>query len=66
MCPWLRSHPVRGAWIEIGFFSGAGFSSVSHPVRGAWIEMPCSHSGSRAGRSHPVRGAWIEIALPFL
>ena len=35
-----KSHPARGAWIEINSFcnilNGAG---GSHPARGAWIEI---------------------------
>ena len=33
------SHPVRGAWIEIGLCSAAVGLPLSHPVRGAWIEI---------------------------
>ena len=34
------SHPVRGAWIEIGGdHSYIELFARSHPVRGAWIEM---------------------------
>ena len=35
----LRSHPVRGAWIEIQMRMQMGLAEMSHPVRGAWIEM---------------------------
>ena len=57
------SHPVRGAWIEIGVIFFASASRVSHPVRGAWIEMALALALSLlALASHPVRGAWIEIA----
>ena len=34
-----RSHPVRGAWIEIPVFGFAPNQNLSHPVRGAWIEI---------------------------
>ena len=35
-----KSHPVRGAWIEISDpSSGGSGGSGSHPVRGAWIEI---------------------------
>ena len=33
------SLPVRGAWIEIGFFCENCRLHQSLPVRGAWIEM---------------------------
>ena len=36
----IRSHPARGAWIEIhNFFNLVTVISWSHPARGAWIEM---------------------------
>ena len=36
----IRSHPVRGAWIEIVNEKGViEVEKGSHPVRGAWIEM---------------------------
>ena len=63
-CCCLRSHPTRGAWIEI--FLRFGFSPsliLSHPTRGAWIEILLRLRfcvGRR--KSHPARGAWIEIA----
>ena len=57
-----RSHPVRGAWIEIQKFVAKCPESVSHPVRGAWIEIDGKRTVIRTGsQSHPVRGAWIEI-----
>ena len=34
-----KSHPARGAWIEIVNHSCATMSTPSHPARGAWIEM---------------------------
>ena len=35
-----KSHPVRGAWIEIGVTKLPVVSFISsHPVRGAWIEI---------------------------
>ena len=33
------SHPVRGAWIEMGRVEYVKRTLRSHPVRGAWIEM---------------------------
>ena len=36
----LRSHPVRGAWIEITLKRFCEVYGIeSHPVRGAWIEI---------------------------
>ena len=35
----LRSHPVRGAWIEIWYYNVKKEIDKSHPVRGAWIEI---------------------------
>ena len=36
----LESHPVRGAWIEIGgLLLIVPDDLASHPVRGAWIEI---------------------------
>ena len=52
-----KSHPVRGAWIEIrkGMLPKE-LRDTSHPVRGAWIEMirkrammNLSHVASRKG-----------------
>ena len=61
MIPPHGSHPVRGAWIEIGRASPRTGPTPSHPVRGAWIEI--SYAMKKIGQpsSHPVRGAWIEI-----
>ena len=57
-----KSHPVRGAWIEMpSRVARASHSVTSHPVRGAWIEISTSSGIMRFFRSHPVRGAWIEI-----
>ena len=56
-----RSHPVRGAWIEIRNFYKCVYRWASHPVRGAWIEILWEHSDTVVNWSHPVRGAWIEI-----
>ena len=62
-CCCLRSHPTRGAWIEI--FLRFGFSPsliLSHPTRGAWIEIARHGQFCAAAWSPPARGAWIEIA----
>ena len=62
-----KSHPVRGAWIEIlvkdKYYTD---TSTSHPVRGAWIEMYTVVFLLLSVVSHPVRGAWIEIKRPGL
>ena len=55
------SLPVRGAWIEIVYFSVLRVSNTSLPVRGAWIEMLNDPDLRRMYESLPVRGAWIEI-----
>ena len=35
-----KSHPVRGAWIEIrNEVQRMATEEASHPVRGAWIEI---------------------------
>ena len=35
-----RSHPVRGAWIEMLIIKVEQVLAIqSHPVRGAWIEI---------------------------
>ena len=34
-----KSHPVRGAWIEIMYYIYNIDVVRSHPVRGAWIEI---------------------------
>ena len=58
---WDKSHPVRGAWIEIQAPVANVVGLPSHPVRGAWIEIPLCHIRFEFEKSHPVRGAWIEI-----
>ena len=35
----VRSHPVRGAWIEMMVWEVLYPRLSSHPVRGAWVEM---------------------------
>ena len=35
----FKSHPTRGAWIEMLFAYLCGFLLESHPTRGAWIEI---------------------------
>ena len=58
-----KSHPTRGAWIEICDEQGRkNRMGRSHPTRGAWIEI---NAGAEPNLtvcwSHPTRGAWIEI-----
>ena len=37
---YIRSHPTRGAWIEIHWrYQASTVMAPSHPTRGAWIEM---------------------------
>ena len=40
-----KSHPARGAWIEIPVKRAIGFAILSHPARGAWIEIDCVCAG---------------------
>ena len=56
-----RSHPSRGAWIEITPWEWKPNKVVSHPSRGAWIEIAPRTPHCQPGTSHPSRGAWIEI-----
>ena len=57
-----KSHPARGAWIEIcSGISGCVSSGTSHPARGAWIEIAVRCVRDGRVRSHPARGAWIEM-----
>ena len=59
---YVKSLPVRGAWIEMALVRIADFYGVSSlPVRGAWIEIKSTSSSISSARSLPVRGAWIEI-----
>ena len=50
-----KSHPVRGAWIEIPPMTASPSWAWSHPSRDAWIETP---SGSALSASHAHRGCW--------
>ena len=61
-----KSHPVRGAWIEMFRLFLLHRRISSHPVRGAWIEIVENQVAALYGlKSHPVRGAWIEILKVF-
>ena len=55
----VRSHPSRGAWIEIAIMPCEIAPNQSHPSRGAWIEMPTGAKPSRTCERrtpHGVRG----------
>ena len=57
-----RSHPTRGAWIEIGLPvlpPWLRWCRTPHGVRGLKLRNP-SWSPT-AWKSHPTRGAWIEM-----
>ena len=56
-----KSHPARGAWIEILQSRTKWQILASHPARGAWIEILIRFVMSAQFWSHPARGAWIEI-----
>ena len=59
-----RSHPARGAWIEISRAALSRRINESHPARGAWIEIVWATEAQKWDHlSHPARGAWIEIRL---
>ena len=58
-----RSHPARGAWIEISRFSFLAHQPcrrTPHGVRGLKY-LILDHLLELCGPSHPARGAWIEI-----
>ena len=58
----MKSHPARGAWIEMQTIRyGQNLLEMSHPARGAWIEISRFGGHGLQTRSHPARGAWIEI-----
>ena len=51
------SHPVRGAWIEMGIsIDHPAYQEMSHPVRGAWIEIRASMIVRRAFSVAPRQG----------
>ena len=58
-----RSHPSRGAWIEIsrdpGLTIAPGPSRTPRGVRG--LKLPQTKPFVKPPRSHPSRGAWIEM-----
>ena len=59
----VRSHPARGARIEITYARAARYIGAgSHPARGARIEIEEYKRSIVADyRSHPARGARIEM-----
>ena len=61
-----RSHPARGAWIEIRCSMTARTTQscrTPHGVRGLKLNANCSVLIGLW--SHPARGAWIEIVRPL-
>ena len=61
-----KSHPSRGAWIEISYsrknrpnFDGR----TPHGVRG--LKYLLADARVLRARSHPSRGAWIEIKISY-
>ena len=58
----LKSHPSRGAWIEISnttYVNATKSSRTPHGVRGLKSKPFAYPIGPKP--SHPSRGAWIEI-----
>ena len=55
-----RSHPARGAWIEMPRSENVGtHDGLSHPARGAWIEIATNRTGTNVlprRTPHGVRG----------
>ena len=58
-----KSHPTRGAWIEISHDRGETEVYQSHPTRGAWIEIglrPWCPASTGSRTPHGVRGLkWV-------
>ncbi len=57
----LKSLPMRGAWIEIYNTITISICTTSLPMRGAWIEIMYHYYIQHQLLSLPMRGAWIEI-----
>ena len=51
-----RSHPARGAWIEIPCPVKDTSATRSHPARGAWIEMLLADGGKERLLVAPRKG----------
>ena len=59
----LRSHPARGAWIEIPTIPACSPGSTVAPRTGCVDRNSASlRAQERRRESHPARGAWIEIS----
>ena len=61
-----KSHPARGAWIEILCIAHAytyASSRTPQGVRG--LKFAKSRALHRLVGSHPARGAWIEMTCFF-
>ena len=59
-----KSHPTRGAWIEICPAPGAwsvDARRTPHGVRG--LKYDVVFLGGASHGSHPTRGAWIEMLV---
>ena len=54
--PRRRSHPARGAWIEMATSAQTAQTAASHPARGAWIEMAAALQTETANRVAPRKG----------
>ena len=52
----IRSHPARGAWIEISTALQAGVEKASHPARGAWIEIDIAAASGNRQNVAPRKG----------
>ena len=61
-----RSHPSRGAWIEMIMsktLNTPNRSRTPHGVRG--LKLTINGNATAALKSHPSRGAWIEICAGY-
>ena len=63
---WLRSQPIRAAWIEILKERRDFLRDKSQPIRAAWIEIWEQIVIKKAVQSQPIRAAWIEIRIVFV
>ena len=55
-----KSHPVRGAWIEMPAELTGDEVKRSHPVRGAWIEIKALFSDLKHGKSVAPRQGCVD------
>ena len=51
-----KSHPARGAWIEIPSSLITPIALTSHPARGAWIEIVAKAKEEGTGAVAPRKG----------